>query len=1012
MKIIKKFKKLLTDKKMMSSLIVTILLLSICTLTINVNANSYKKLEFSKHLQPQTSKLLIHNRNEWHVNPGESIQQAIDSALPHDTIYVHDDNGNSYVYEENIKVNKQNLILIGDSANTVIVNALDPEDHTFKLINDGIIMSEFTVKGSLSCGFGGICLNHVNNCKIFNCNCRENLCAGIFLKHSNYCEINDNIISDNGCGGLKLTHSNYNTVTGNTIDDNTNFGISIYSESNNNIIYNNYFGYSSHIAKDTCNNIWNISIIDGTNIIGGPSIGGNYYLDYIGNDADNDGFGDESYNIDSGSSIDYLPLVEWTPQPILSFAPTSYDFGNMQEGQTDSTTFEIWNSGTGTLEYSLSEECEWINIDSTDGDSTDEHDVINVNIDTDGLSSGLYNCDISIASNDVSGVFSVTVNIEESLIPELSFSPISYDFGDKYEGQTDSTTFEIWNSGTGTLEYSLSAMCSSRWISINPTSGSSNGEHNIINIDIDTTGLSLGIHECDVSIASNGGNNIFTVTVNIIEETTPELSFAPTSYDFGNMQEGQTDSTTFEIWNSGTGTLEYSLSEECEWINVGTISSTSIGEHNIILVYIDTSNLNSGDYTCNVSITSNGGLGVFTITVNIEEHFILNLNKFPWYESNNPLQMYSGSAIAQMWLNYLWWNSSQDLNPPMLFNDQSYLYNYGQPHNYECNKELRQLDAHGLWYTVQNLDPDYNPYHYNFGIYKRDNVESALNDICHWLAYHAGRIAGYPVHVPVAVPTGGNYDNWMIIRGIHTSTNPWNTEEYEIYGFWINDPNTNGIGVNTYKTINEWVENYYFKLTDISTEDPCYNKWVSILEPPQNNIDISKKTIHIDSTYNKKTEFIEITNTIKKDRNLDTIIKNTINSILKEIVPYDTEFASIFAKTIICDPLLVNNDIGKDYYLIPFNIQDNIKQTLVVAIVDSNDGDFKEVSWVTNSVKYLSISSNEALKILSNKIDIQESSLTTMKLVYRNSCTNRYYPDWEITIDNNVFYVSQNGIVQ
>ena len=98
--------------------------------------------------------------------------------------------------------------------------------------------------------------------------------------------------------------------------------------------------------------------------------------------------------------------------------------------------------------------------------------------------------------------------------PELSYSPASHDFGDKCEGVTDSTTFEIWNSGTGTLTYSFSESCG--WVEVNPTSGSSTGEHDTITVDIDTTGLSEGPHTCEISISSNGGSGTFTVMVNII----------------------------------------------------------------------------------------------------------------------------------------------------------------------------------------------------------------------------------------------------------------------------------------------------------------------------------------------------------------------------------------------------------------------------------------------------------------------------------------------------------------
>jgi PKD repeat protein len=201
--------------------------------------------------------------------------------------------------------------------------------------------------------------------------------------------------------------------------------------------------------------------------------------------------------------------------PVLSYSPSSHNFGDMCEGETDSTTFEIWNSGSGTLTYSLSENCGWVGVSPTSGSSTGAHDTITVNVDTTGLSEGSHTGDIAISSDDGSGTFTVTVNVVSCEEPVLSYSPASYNFGDKCERETDSTTFEIWNSGSGTLTYSLSENCG--WVGVSPTSGSSTEEHDTITVDIDTTGLPVGSHTCDISISSNKGSGTFTVDVTVID---------------------------------------------------------------------------------------------------------------------------------------------------------------------------------------------------------------------------------------------------------------------------------------------------------------------------------------------------------------------------------------------------------------------------------------------------------------------------------------------------------------
>ncbi len=97
---------------------------------------------------------------------------------------------------------------------------------------------------------------------------------------------------------------------------------------------------------------------------------------------------------------------------------------------------------------------------------------------------------------------------------------------------------------------------------------------------------------------------------------------------------------------------------------------------------------------------------------------------------------------------------------------------------------------------------------------------------------------------------------------------------------------------------------------------------------------------------------------------------------------------------------------------------EQIKQekTLVVVIVDAEDGSFKEASWVADAVEYLPVSKIEALKLALSAIDITSanelsnlSTKPTIELVYRNA--SPYYPDWKITVDGDVYYVSQDGTV-
>jgi len=127
---------------------------------------------------------------------------------------------------------------------------------------------------------------------------------------------------------------------------------------------------------------------------------------------------------DSGGTLPAIFMIDdvaiagiFSPsgQPQLSYSPTSHDFGNVQEGKIYQTTFEIWNSGTGTLTWSLTDSYSWLTYSPTSGSSTGEHDTVTVTIDTTGLSPGSYSGSISISSNGGDGTFTVTFTIPSSI---------------------------------------------------------------------------------------------------------------------------------------------------------------------------------------------------------------------------------------------------------------------------------------------------------------------------------------------------------------------------------------------------------------------------------------------------------------------------------------------------------------------------------------------------------------------------------------------------------------------
>jgi hypothetical protein len=303
----------------------------------------------------------------------------------------------------------------------------------------------------------------------------------------------------------------------------------------------------------------------------------------------------------------------------------------------------------------------------------------------------------------------------------------------------------------------------------------------------------------------------------------------------------------------------------------------------------------------------------------------------------------------------------------------------------------------------------------------------------------------------------------MSIRGIHTSENPkWKPQgSYEIYGFWINDPNpAGGIGENSYKSVDQWTGTYYRNLTGVRDGDSYKNRYVAICEPPERDpgeVHLVPSRARFSGTITAEATDGELAvevggvplNQLICSRQLDRekenkIVQAAIAGVNEELAPFDRSFKEAFDGSVAGKPLAVRSDAG-DYYLVPFGSASESARIQAVVIVDSDSGKFKEASWVQEPVTYLPVTAHEALEIVYSemkgkstihvvtkdkatgtlkKVDVVDLTVATLgditcdetakqsrkahlELVYQGE--SPYYPVWEITIGGSVFFVDQRG---
>ncbi len=78
--------------------------------------------------------------------------------------------------------------------------------------------------------------------------------------------------------------------------------------------------------------------------------------------------------------------------PTLSLSSTSLNFSLTGSNRQ----FDVWNSGGGTLSYTLSDDASWLTVSPSSGDSTGERDTISAVVDRTGLADGAYQGQITV----------------------------------------------------------------------------------------------------------------------------------------------------------------------------------------------------------------------------------------------------------------------------------------------------------------------------------------------------------------------------------------------------------------------------------------------------------------------------------------------------------------------------------------------------------------------------------------------------------------------------------------
>lgn len=265
-----------------------------------------------------------------------SIQDVVDNATDGSTVYV-----SSGYYSENLVINKS-INLVGENRETAIIDGMSNGTVVY-VGSDNVSISDFKLQhsGCACLGYYGVDIgssrrniNIINN-NIFsdptgilvkkgqdiviaqnnitfsgeypivveesvNVQISENNVADnlnqIDVLNSTRVSVVNNEMTNNGNGGIALTNSNNNTLSGNIIASNSLSGLYLFQSDYNVIVRNSLQLNGRNVYVRNSTDYWD----DGFE--------GNYWSNYTGIDADNDGVGDTPFVLDA-NNVDHHPLM-------------------------------------------------------------------------------------------------------------------------------------------------------------------------------------------------------------------------------------------------------------------------------------------------------------------------------------------------------------------------------------------------------------------------------------------------------------------------------------------------------------------------------------------------------------------------------------------------------------------------------------------------------------------------------------------------------------------------------
>jgi hypothetical protein len=307
---------------------------------------------------------------------------------------------------------------------------------------------------------------------------------------------------------------------------------------------------------------------------------------------------------DNSPQTAQVTLVVSEPPPLIQLDPMGFTFNAVVgEPNPPSQILNITNGGGMTLNWAASDDANWLTLvpvsGSGDGSTT-------LSVDITGLSAATYTATVTVTdplATNSPQTASVTLVLQEPP-PVIVLNPTEFYFAAVHGGSNPpNQTLLITNSGGRTLHWS--ATDDADWLSIAPASGTGSGTPSLI---VNVSGILLpGVYTATVTVTDPEATNspqMAAVTLDLAFPPPPpaHIVLDPTHFTFSAvLGDPNPPSQILTISNTGGEQLNWSASDNADWLNLSPASGTDDGA---VTVSIDLSGIvSAGTYNAAITVS-------------------------------------------------------------------------------------------------------------------------------------------------------------------------------------------------------------------------------------------------------------------------------------------------------------------------------------------------------------------------------------------------------------------------